>query len=54
MGFCGLMPPCHSQLKEFNFSAAKTKAIMSVAILFGAVVYVALNTVPSGGYPRGV
>ena len=27
---------------------------MVVAIVFGAVVYVALNTVPGGGYPRGV
>ena len=47
MCFCGLMTVCRSQL-------AKTKAIMVVAIVFAAVVYVALNTASGGGYPRGV
>ena len=39
--------------EEFNFSAAKTKAIMVVAIVFGAFVYVALNTVTAAVIPAG-
>lgn len=39
--------------EEFNFSARKTKRIMIISILFGAVVYVLLNTVTASVVPEG-
>ncbi len=39
--------------EEFNFSAKKTKFIMVVSIIFGAAVYVSLNTVTASVVPEG-
>lgn len=39
--------------EEFNFSVRKTKVIMVISILFGAVVYVILNTVTAMTVPEG-
>ncbi|MBR6095571.1 MAG: APC family permease [Oscillospiraceae bacterium] len=39
--------------EEFNFSAKKTKLIMVLSILFGAAVYVILNTVTAMVIPEG-
>lgn len=39
--------------EEFNFSAKKTKLIMVLSILFGAAVYVILNTVTAVVVPKG-
>lgn len=39
--------------EEFRFSTGKTKRIMLVAILFGAFVYVILNTVTAAVVPEG-
>lgn len=39
--------------EEFNFSPHKSKIIMIVAILFGAFVYIALNTVTAAVVPNG-
>lgn len=39
--------------EEFNFSHAKAKLIMVVAIFFGASVYVILNTVTAAVIPEG-
>ena len=39
--------------EEFKFSAKKTKIIMILSILFGALVYVVLNTVTAAVIPEG-
>lgn len=39
--------------EEFNFSARKTRVIMIISILFGAAVYVVLNTVTAMTVPAG-
>ena len=39
--------------EEFKFSAQKTKVIMILSILFGAAVYVVLNTVTAAVIPEG-
>lgn len=39
--------------EEFKFSPAKTKIIMIISILFGAAVYVVLNTVTAMVVPEG-
>ncbi len=39
--------------EEFKFSAKKTKLIMVLSILFGAAVYVVLNTVTAATVPEG-
>ncbi len=39
--------------EEFKFSAKKTKLIMILSILFGAAVYVILNTVTAAVIPEG-
>lgn len=39
--------------EEFNFKPRKTKAIMIVSILFGAIVYILLNTVSASVVPAG-
>ena len=39
--------------EEFKFSARKTKFIMVLSILFGAAVYVVLNTVTAAVIPEG-
>lgn len=39
--------------EEFNFSAKKTKAIMVISVLFGAAVYVILNTITAMTVPEG-
>lgn len=39
--------------EEFKFSAKKTKFIMVLSILFGAAVYVILNTVTAAVVPQG-
>lgn len=39
--------------EEFKFSAKKTKVIMVLSILFGAAVYVVLNTVTAAVIPEG-
>ena len=39
--------------EEFKFSAKKTKVIMVLSILFGAAVYVILNTVTAATIPEG-
>lgn len=39
--------------EEFKFSTKKTKLIMVLSILFGAVVYVVLNTVTAAVVPEG-
>ena len=39
--------------EEFKFSAKKTKTLMILSILFGAAVYVALNTVTAAVIPEG-
>lgn len=39
--------------EEFRFSARKTKRIMVLSILFGAAVYVLLNTVTAAVVPEG-
>lgn len=39
--------------EEFRFSAKKTKAIMVLSILFGAAVYIILNTVTALIVPQG-
>lgn len=39
--------------EEFKFSAKKTKVIMVLSILFGAAVYVLLNTVTAAVIPEG-
>lgn len=39
--------------EEFNFSAKKTKVIMAISILFGAAVYVVLNTITAMTVPSG-
>lgn len=39
--------------EEFKFSAKKTKVIMILSILFGAAVYVILNTVTAAVVPEG-
>ena len=39
--------------EEFKFSAKKTKIIMVLSILFGAAVYVVLNTVTAAVVPTG-
>jgi amino acid transporter len=39
--------------EEFNFSPRKTKVIMTISILFGAAVYVLLNTVTAMVVPEG-
>ncbi len=39
--------------EEFRFSARKTKLIMVLSILFGAAVYVVLNTVTAAVVPEG-
>lgn len=39
--------------EEFRFSAKKTKFIMVLSILFGAAVYVVLNTVTAAVVPEG-
>ena len=39
--------------EEFQFSAKKTKFIMILSILFGAAVYVILNTVTAAVVPEG-
>ena len=38
--------------EEFNFSTKKTKFIMIISIIFGAVVYIALNTVTAVVIPE--
>ena len=38
--------------EEFNFSPQKTKIIMIISVIFGAVVYVALNTVTAAVIPE--
>lgn len=39
--------------EEFKFSARKTKVIMVLSILFGAAIYVVLNTVTAAVVPEG-
>ena len=39
--------------EEFNFSPRKTKVIMIFSIIFGALVYVTLNTVTAAVVPEG-
>lgn len=39
--------------EEFNFSARKTKIIMVISVIFGAAVYVILNTVTAMVVPEG-
>lgn len=39
--------------EEFKFSARKTKMLMILSILFGAAVYVLLNTVTAAAIPEG-
>ena len=39
--------------EEFKFSAKKTKTLMILSILFGAAVYIALNTVTAAVIPEG-
>lgn len=39
--------------EEFNFSPRRTKVIMTISILFGAAVYVLLNTVTAMVVPEG-
>ena len=39
--------------EEFKFSPAKTKSIMIISILFGAAVYVVLNTITAMVVPEG-
>lgn len=39
--------------EEFQFSAVKTRTIMILSILFGALVYIALNTVTASVLPQG-
>ncbi len=39
--------------EEFEFSAKKTKVIMILSILFGAAVYIMLNTVTAAVIPEG-
>lgn len=39
--------------EEFNFSPRKTRVIMTISILFGAAVYVLLNTVTAMVVPEG-
>jgi len=39
--------------EEFNFSHRKTKAIMIISIVFGALVYILLNTVTAAVVPEG-
>lgn len=39
--------------EEFKFSPAKTKRIMAISIIFGAAVYVVLNTVTAMVVPEG-
>lgn len=39
--------------EEFNFTARKTKVIMVISILFGAAVYVVLNTITAITIPDG-
>jgi len=39
--------------EEFNFPPKKTRVIMVVSILFGAFVYIALNTVTASVLPEG-
>lgn len=39
--------------EEFNFSHRKTKAIMIISIVFGALVYILLNTVTAAVVPDG-
>lgn len=39
--------------EEFNFSAKKTKVIMVISVLFGAAVYVILNTITAMTVPEG-
>ncbi|MBO7080632.1 MAG: APC family permease [Neisseriaceae bacterium] len=39
--------------EEFNFSSRKAKAIMVISILFGGLVYIALNTVTAAVIPQG-
>ena len=39
--------------EEFNFSARKTKLIMVLSIVFGAMVYILLNTVTAAVVPEG-
>ena len=39
--------------EEYRFSPKKTRVIMIVSILFGATVYVALNTVTAAAVPQG-
>lgn len=39
--------------EEFNFSAKKTKVIMVISVLFGAAVYVVLNTITAMTVPEG-
>ena len=39
--------------EEFRFSTRKTKTLMVLSILFGAAVYVALNTVTAAVVPEG-
>lgn len=39
--------------EEFNFSPKKTKVIMAISIIFGAAVYVILNTVTAAVVPDG-
>lgn len=39
--------------EEFNFSQKKTKGIMVVSIFFGALIYVAINTITAAVVPDG-
>lgn len=39
--------------EEFNFTQKKTKIIMVVSILFGAAIYVVLNTITAAVVPEG-
>lgn len=39
--------------EEFKFSPSKTKVIMVISIIFGALVYVVLNTVTASVVPEG-
>lgn len=39
--------------EEFKFSPKKTKTIMAISILFGAFVYIVLNTVTAATVPEG-
>ncbi len=39
--------------EEFEFSTKKTKTLMILSILFGAGVYVVLNTVTAAVVPEG-